>query len=51
MNQPRDPTVLERLQIGGLRPELVAQFKDRRKKREPCQCRQCEAARAAEVAK
>ena len=43
-----EPTILERLQVAGLKPELVAEFKDRHKKRRPCRCSACEKARAQE---
>jgi hypothetical protein len=39
------PTVLERLQIAGLDAQLVAEFKDIRRRRKPCGCRLCEARR------
>jgi hypothetical protein len=42
---PTSPTVLERLQIGGLDARLVAEFKDIHRRRKPCECRLCEARR------
>lgn len=40
-----EPTVLERLQAAGLRPELVTLFRDVHRKRKPCECRLCQARR------
>lgn len=36
-----EPTILERLQAGGLRADIVAEFRDRHRKRKPCECRLC----------
>jgi hypothetical protein len=44
------PTVLDHLVIGGLKPELIAEFKDRHQRRTPCRCRLCEEARRQQVA-
>jgi hypothetical protein len=35
------PTILDRLQVGGLRPELVREFRDIRRRRRPCFCSMC----------
>lgn len=41
MTRPGHPTVLERLQIGGLKPAILAEWKDRHRKRTACACRSC----------
>jgi hypothetical protein len=39
----RDPrvSVLDRLMVAGLRPDLVHQFRDIRRRRRPCYCSLC----------
>lgn len=40
MTRP-EPTILDRLQVGGLHPDLVAEFRDRHRRRKPCHCAAC----------
>lgn len=37
-----EPTVLERLAAAGLKPELLAELRDRHQRRTPCQCTRCQ---------
>lgn len=43
MTRP-DPTILERLVMAGLKPEVAATLADAHKKRRPCACSICTAA-------
>jgi hypothetical protein len=49
MTRRPHPSVLEHLQIGGLRPELVELFRDRHRKRQPCACSMCRTASTEEA--
>lgn len=48
MTRP-NPTILDRLMVAGLKPELVAAFKDVHRRRTPCHCTSCEHRRAGVV--
>jgi hypothetical protein len=43
-----DPTVLERLQVAGLRADLVVTFRDIHRKRKAYECRLCEERRRSQ---